>query len=127
MLGTGWQALRAPDPQHEYLAVVTHLPLQKWSVLPKLLTHMLYLRRELAACSGLIGYRFQVRVNPLEFWTASVWVDEASLWTFVHGAAHVAAVKALLGDTGHTRVAHWMISGSAIPETWRQMRLKMVS
>ncbi len=127
MLGTGWQALRTPDPRGEYLSVVTHLPLQKWRVLPKFLSHTVDLRRELAACSGLVGYRLQLRVKPLEFWTASVWVDEASLWAFVHGGAHRAAAGALLDNTGHTRVAHWMISGSSIPETWRQMRLKMAS
>jgi hypothetical protein len=127
MLETGWHALQAPDPQREYLAVVTHLPLQNWRALPAFLKHTRRLRRQLAICRGLVGYRFRFTLNPLVFWTVSVWVDEESLWTFAHGTAHVAAVNALLGDTGHTRVAHWKVLGSGIPLPWPQIRLKILS
>ncbi len=127
MLATRWQTLRAPHPEREYLTVITHLPLTRWSVLPEFLKYTRQLRRELAVSRGLIGYRLQLRLFPLEFWTLSVWVDEASLWTFVHGAAHANAMNALLPDTGRTRIDHWRVQGSAVPEKWSQARRKMTS
>ena len=127
MLGTRWHARHVPEPRREYLAVVTQLPLQDWRGLSAFLKHTRHLRRVLAVCPGLVGYGFRFTLNPLEFWTASVWVDEESLWTFVHGAGHVAAVKELLGYTGHTRVAHWPIHGSCVPEPWSEIRLKFLS
>jgi hypothetical protein len=122
-----WQTVRAPRPEREYLTVITHLPLRRWSVLRGFLRYTQQLRKELAVSSGLIGYRLQLRLFPLEFWTLSVWADEVSLWTFVHGAAHAKAMNALLAETGRTTVDHWTVQGSSVPEKWSQARQKMTS
>ena len=127
MLGTFWLAQCVPEPDREYLAVVTHLPLSRWGALPEFLRHTGRLHGELASSHGLVGYRLQLRLWPLELWTFSVWVDEAALWSFVHGKAHANAMRELLPDTGRTKIAHWTVRGFNVPTSWRDVRLKMAT
>jgi hypothetical protein len=82
-----WQTLATPEPDREYLALLTFLPLKHYRAVPKFFWLTLQTQRQLSQSKGLIGYSFLAQPLRRNFWTLSVWEDEESLMDFVRHTA----------------------------------------
>jgi heme-degrading monooxygenase HmoA len=94
------------------------LPLNSAWRLPWLILYSTRIRRQLRTSSGLIGYSLRARLAAKQFWTLSVWADEAALQAFVTARPHLAVMKALASHMGATRFVRWNVKGSELPLRW---------
>ncbi len=80
-----WTAVAQPEPEREYLALVSYLPLRGIRKLPAFLRYSQEVRQQLARSRGLIGFSLRASAGFLRrrFWTLSVWEDERALSDFV--------------------------------------------
>jgi hypothetical protein len=113
-----WQALGPLDRNREYLALLSYLPLRKFSKIPRFLQFTLQIHRQLGASSGAIGYSLRARLLSRKFWTLSVWENERALMNFVSNLPHLEVMKALAPHMGATKFTRWNVQGSAIPPNW---------
>jgi len=94
------------------------LPLNSAWRLPWLVLYSTRIRRELRTSSGLIGYSLRAQLAAKQFWTLSVWEDEAALQAFVAAPPHVAVMTAMVPYMGQTRFVRWNVKGSELPLRW---------
>ena len=113
-----WKAMVSVDRGGEYLALLTYLPLRRYSAIPVLIRRMLQIQRQLSETPGAIGYSLRAKPLSRDFWTLSAWADERALMSFVAKAPHVDAMKALSPHMGATKFTRWRVPGSAIPLNW---------
>jgi len=66
----------------------------------------------------VIGYSLNSRLFTGQFWTLSVWEDEAALQAFVHAAPHVETMRAMIPHMGPTRFVRWTVRGADLPVRW---------
>jgi quinol monooxygenase YgiN len=73
--------------------------------------------------AGLIGY--SVRIKPLagEFWTMTVWEDEASLETFIMSRRHSRAMQEGSPALIDSRFARIWVSHADVPLAWDEALL----
>jgi heme-degrading monooxygenase HmoA len=102
----------------DYVALLTYLPLNSAWRIPQLLLLATRIRRQLRTSSGLLGYSLRARLASRQFWTLSVWDDEATLQAFVAAPPHSAVMKALATHMGRTQFARWIVKGSDLPLQW---------
>src|SRR5712691_6883951 len=116
-----WRAVAQPEPEREYLALVSYLPLRSIRKLPVFLRYSKEVRQQLAGSRGLIGFSLRASAGFLRrrFWTLSVWEDERALSDFVKSVPHGEMMKALTPYMGKTRFVRWKVSGSTIPPDWK--------
>jgi hypothetical protein len=116
-----WVERQAIDPDREYIAMASRLPLKHYRSIPGFLRDTLAIRRQLAATSGLVGYSLNAELARKRFWTFSVWEDRASLNAFAAADPHRRIIRRLGPLMGETRFEFFPISGSQLPMTWDQM------
>ena len=78
-----WETIAAPDPNREYLALLSYLPLKSYRKTLDLTRRAGQVAGQLADTSGLIGFTFRAKILGHRFWTLSVWEDEDALMAFV--------------------------------------------
>jgi quinol monooxygenase YgiN len=84
-----WKALGEPQPDREYLVLLTFLPPRRLSKLPRFLSYVRKIRQQLdAAPEGLIGYSLLAKPLRSNYWALSVWEDEAALARFLQASPH---------------------------------------
>lgn len=113
-----WVATAAPDPNREYLALLSYLPLKSYRKTFDLFRRAQAVAAQLANTPGLIGFTFRAKILGHRFWTLSVWEDERALMAFVGERPHVGTMDALrphMGDVGFFR---WKVRGTEVPLTW---------
>ena len=120
-----WKSFAAAESGKEYAALLSHLPLNKWSAMPKFMRFTLQIRRQLASSEGLVGYSLDANVPGKEFWTLSVWEDEESLREFVRRVPHRTVMKDLLPHMGQTEFFPFKVDGSSVPPDWDDTRRRM--
>jgi hypothetical protein len=125
MPASPWKSFAAPENGREYLALLSYLPLNKWSAMPRFMKYTLQIRRQLADSDGLIGYSMDANLPSRKFWTLSVWEDEESLMRFVGRNPHGQVMADLIPHMGRTKFVQWRVSGSGIPLNWAQARNRM--
>jgi heme-degrading monooxygenase HmoA len=113
-----WRSSSAAVLDHEYVALLSYLPLKSAWRIPWLVVYASRIQRQLSTSSGLIGYSLRAQLTAKRFWTLSAWEDAAALQAFVVGPPHVAIMKALAPYMGATRFARWNVKGSELPLTW---------
>ena len=114
-----WKALASVDRNREYLALLSYLPLRKYSKIPRFLQFTLQISRQLGATPGAIGYSMRAQLLSCKFWTLSVWENERALMDFVSKVPHGEVMKALATHMGATKFTQWKVPGSAIPPSWK--------
>lgn len=121
MFAKPWSTVRTPEPDLQYVALLTELPLNSLLDLPEFTMYFWRIQSQLRTAPGLMGYSFLA--NPLEkrFWTLSVWEDETSLNAFVVQGPHRATMKALGGKLGQTQFIRWTMRGSEYPPLWSEV------
>jgi hypothetical protein len=118
MPASPWKVLRPAAPGHEYLILLSYLPLRRFRDFPAFVGHDLRVTRQLRDARGLIGYSKLGRPWVKRFWTLSAWEDESALEAFVRAGAHSRAMADMPPRMGSTRFIRWSLRGSALPPDW---------
>jgi hypothetical protein len=116
-----WVGRQPIDPDRDYIAMASRLPLRRYRSIPGFLRDTLAIRRQLASTSGLVGYALNAELARKRFWTFSVWADRESLNSFAAADPHRRIIRRLAPLMGETRFEFFEISGSRLPMTWDQM------
>ncbi|MBW3602422.1 MAG: DUF4188 domain-containing protein [Actinobacteria bacterium] len=114
-----WSWFAQPQPDHDYVALVTVLPISHWTALPSFGRHTGRSIRQLARSEGLLGY--SLRAAPLRrtFWTLTIWEDAVSLARYVRAQPHRDAMRWLRASgVGDFHTARWTMGGAAVPPSW---------
>ena len=118
MLIAPWKELAKPDASKEYLAIVTYLPVKHYRTVPSVAKYSYKVEKQLIETQGLIGYSMGSKPWSKQFWTVSVWEDEAALMAFAFSGAHKDIMARLYTDMGATKFARWKVLGTDVPLTW---------
>ena len=90
-----WVERQTIDPEREYVAMASHLPLKAYRFVPGFLRDTTRIRGQLAHTPGLVGYALNAQLARKTFWTFSVWDDRASLNTFSASDPHSRIIQRL--------------------------------
>ena len=115
-----WKSLGTAQPDQEYLALLTYLPLKKYRTIPRFLGYAKRVEAQLANTKGLIGYSLRAKFMQHSFWTLSVWESERTLQAFIHEGFHEGVMKVLKPDMAVPNIVRWKIKGSACPPSWKE-------
>jgi quinol monooxygenase YgiN len=113
-----WITFAPADANREYLALLSYLPLNKYSAVPSFFRFSFQVQRQLRATPGVIGYSLRAQVLSRNFWTLSVWEDQKALMEFVAKLPHGEAMRAMTPHMGRTTFAQWKVAGSSLPLSW---------
>lgn len=113
-----WQHLAAPDPDREYLALVSFLPLTRLMTTKEFLDWASKIRGQLAETPGVLGYSLRAHILRKRYWTLSAWEDEAALHAFVRTRPHRDTMAALSGSMREPKFHRFTVSGRQIPLDW---------
>lgn len=115
-----WTSFAKAEPQKDYLAILSYLPLRSFWVLPQFFYYTRRIQYQLRSARGCIGYSLLAHVFAKRFWTLSVWEDEVALMHFVHQGPHRETMIFLRQFMGGTEFVRWKIAGSSVPPTWHE-------
>jgi heme-degrading monooxygenase HmoA len=116
-----WVSRQAIQPDRDYIAMASRLPLRRYRSIPGFLRDTMAIRRQLASTSGLVGYALNAELTRKRFWTFSVWEDRESLNSFAATDPHRRIIRRLGPLMGETRFEFFPVSGAKLPMTWDQM------
>ena len=122
---TPWKSFLAAQPDRQYLALISYLPLEHYRTLPKFFRFAFETMRQLASSKGLIGYSLEAQLFARKFWTLSVWEDQQSLTGFVHQIPHSRIMQALGPHMGKTQFVQWRVSAEQIPLDWSAAKARL--
>jgi len=117
-----WVRRQPIDPEAEYLAMASRLPLQRHRSIPGFLRDTMAIRHQLAEAPGLIGYALDAELARKTFWTFSVWQDRSSLDAFARSDPHRKIINRLRPLMGKTQFEFFPIAGHTLPMTWEQRK-----
>lgn len=113
-----WQTFGSPDPNGEFVALLSYLPLKSyWRVMP-FFFYTAQVMKQLAKANGLLGHSLLARPLSKRFWTLSVWENEEALRVFVQHPPHVSIMAALAPHMDKTKFVRWAVKGSQLPLKW---------
>jgi hypothetical protein len=118
MPASPWRTFGSPNPNGDFLALLSYLPLKSFWRVPQFLFYTGQVTRQLAAAHGVLGYSILARPLSKQFWTLSAWGNEAALRAFVQHPPHVRLMTALTPYMGETKFVRWMVKGSQLPLQW---------
>lgn len=118
MPASPWRRFGSPDPNGNYVALLSYLPLKNYlRVLPFFL-YTAQVVKQLAAAKGLVGYSLLARPLLKRFWTLSAWASEEALRAFVQYPPHLKIMTALAPHMGKPEFVRWTVKGSELPLKW---------
>ena len=120
-----WLERQPIDPQRQYVAIASRLPLTSYRFIPGFMRDTMRIRRQLGQAAGLVGYTLNAGLARKTFWTFSVWEDQASLDKFAASDPHRAIIGRLRPRMSPTRFEFFPISGSDLPLTWAQITARV--
>lgn len=120
-----WVERHAIDPDHDYIAMASKLPLKRHRTIPRFLRDTLRIRRQLAETPGLVGYGLNAQLLRKTFWTFSVWQDQASLDAFAASDPHRHITGRLAPHMHPSRFAFFAIPGGDVPLTWHEVTVRL--
>ena len=115
-----WKRLGVAQPDQEYLALLTYLPLKKYRTIPRFLGYARRVEAQLAETKGIVGYSLRTKFMQRSFWTLSVWESEEALQAFIHEGFHTGVMSVLTPDMAATNFVRWKIKGSECPPSWEE-------
>lgn len=125
MTALPWVEQQPIDPQREYVAMASRLPLAAYRSIPGFLRDTLRIRRQLSNTPGLIGYGLDAHLTRKTFWTFSVWADRASLAEFARSDPHKVITRRLQPRMGDSLFEYFPITGGDLPLPWEQIRARL--
>ncbi len=118
MLKAPWKQLAKPNAGKEYLAILTYLPVKYYRTVPSVAKYSQLVAAQLAEAPGVITYSMASKPWAKQFWTLSVWEDEAALMAFVFSGAHRDTMPRFHKDMGATKFIRWNVLGADVPVSW---------
>ena len=122
-----WVQRKPIDPDTEYLAMASRLPLSRHRSIPGFMHDGVAIRHQLAQALGLIGYALDAKLAKKTFWTFSVWENRAALDAFARSDPHRRIIERLRPLMGPTKFEFFALAGSRLPMTWEQMKAPLGS
>src|ERR1700741_1662189 len=89
MPASPWRRFGSPEPDREYVALLSYLPLKSYWRIPFFFLYTTQVVKQLASAEGMLGYSVLARPLSKGFWTLSAWTDDAALRSFVQPPPHV--------------------------------------
>lgn len=120
-----WLERQPIDPQREYVAMASRLPLKSYGSVPGFLRDTMQIRRQLAQTPGLVGYTLNAGLARKTFLTFSVWEDQASLDRFAASDPHRSIIARLRPRMKPTKFEFFPVSGTDLPLTWEQITARL--
>ncbi len=74
-----WITFAPADANREYLALLSYLPLNKYSAVPGFFRFLFKIQKQLRSTPGIIGYSLRAKILSRNFWTLSVWENRKTL------------------------------------------------
>ena len=118
MAATRWKLLADAEPEREYLALLSYLPVKRYRTIPRFLEYTGRIRAQLDESRGVVGYSVRAQILKRDFWTLSVWENESRLMEFVQHGFHSGVMIVLRQDMGATNFVRWKVRGADIPPSW---------
>ena len=118
MPASPWKSIRKAEPERDYLALLSFLPVKRFWRIPWFLVGTVGIMKQLSAAEGLVGYSLLARMTAKKFWTLSVWEDDAALGAFIRHPPHVRLMTSLAPFMGETKFVRWAVKGSTLPLAW---------
>ena len=118
MPATPWRTFGSPDPNGDFVALLTYLPWKSYGRVPSFF-YTAQVARQLASAQGLVDYSVLARPLSKRFWTLSAWKDEATLRAFVQHPPHVRLMAALAPHMDGTEFVRWTVEGSLLGDATR--------
>ena len=100
------------EPGTGYLVMASHLPLRRITDTVRFFRAVSAVRKQLAAAEGLIGYTLRAKPLARDYWTLSVWKDDAALRQFMRTRPHVGVMSSLKPVMGPTKFVTWSASAA---------------
>jgi heme-degrading monooxygenase HmoA len=122
-----WESVATPNPDREYLVLLTSLPLKGYGGILTLMRRNRGVAAQLRDTPGLIGFTFRAKFLRHRFWTLSAWEDEEALMAFVGKQPHLDAMGALGPYMAKTAFTRWTVKGAEIPLTWERALTRAAS
>lgn len=113
-----WKNYSNVVPDKEYLAVLTYLSLKRYRTIPRFHGYTMQIRKQLEEAEGVMGYALKAHIWKRNFWTISVWEDEAHLRQFAFDGLHRSVMSVLRDDLAGFKNTRWSIRGSEVPPSW---------
>lgn len=122
-----WVQRQPADPDTEYQAMASRLPLRRNRSVPGFMRDAMAIRRQLAKAPHLVGYALDAELTKRTFWTFSVWEDRRALDAFAGADPHRRIITRLRPLMGQTQFEFFTIPGRNLPMTWEQMKAPLRS
>jgi hypothetical protein len=119
MLASPWRPIGSPNPDDDFVALLTYLPLKSYLRVLPFFIYSAQVMRQLASADGLAGYSFLARPLSKQFWTLSAWKNEDALRKFVEHPPHARIMTAMAPHMGPTKFVRWRVKGSELPLDWQ--------
>ena len=113
-----WTARSEMERGRTYLVMASHLPLARITATIRFFRAVAAIRRQLRTADGLVGYTLRARPLSRDYWTLSVWSDEAALQRFMQTAPHVGVMGSLQPFMGPTKFIRWQIAAADGQPNW---------
>ena len=104
-----WTNRADMEPGLEYLVMASHLPLKQITGTVRFFRAVSAIRKQLAGADGLVGYTLRAKPLSRDYWTLSVWQDEAALRAFMRTPPHAGLMSSLRPLMGPTKFMTWRI------------------
>jgi len=108
----------APQPDGQYIAMASRLPLRSYRTIPQFLALAASVMRQLERTVGVVGYSLRAQPMSKTFWTLSAWKSVAELGEFVRTMPHLAVMGRLRPHMEATRFVTWTVPGRLLPVRW---------
>ena len=118
IVATPWHSVGTPQPDREYLALLSYLPLKGYRKIIDMIRRSQSISSQLGQTPGLIGFTFLAKFLRHRFWTLSAWEDEQALMAFIGKAPHREAMTGLQPYMGETAFVRWRVKGADLPLRW---------
>jgi len=115
-----WITFAPADAHREYHALLSYLPLNKYSAVPGFLRFSFQIQKQLRSTPGIVGYALRAKILSRNFWTLSVWEDQKALLEFVPKIPHGEAMKAMTAHMGSSKFTQCKVAGSSLPLSWNE-------
>lgn len=120
MPASPWRAFGSPDPNSDFVALLSYFRLKSYSRLFPFFLHAPRVMKQLAQADGLLGYSLLAQPFSKRFFTLSAWQNEVALRAFVQRPPHLLAMTALVPHMDKTHFLRWTVKGSALPLQWHE-------
>jgi quinol monooxygenase YgiN len=118
MPASPWRTFGSPEPERDYIALLSYLPLKSYWRIPHFLFYTAQVVKQLASAQGMLGYSVLARPLSKRFWTLSAWKDDGALRAFVQHPPHLRIMTALTPHVDETKFVQWTVKGSEMPLLW---------